>query len=272
VIPSSHFHLLHQSTLQVTKEGDLVIYQPSVEKEPVRLGVLVPSVNTVVEPDMYRMAPTGITIHFSRLPVPSDETTVENLVRLEDHLEESLQSLAQANISAVSFACTSGSFIKGRSWDRQLIERMEKIFSPATTTSESILSALMSLNLTTLSLVTPYPDSINELMKAYLMSQGHPVVNLMSLRLSRSQEIRKVPPETIYELGKSANTGRAEGLLISCTDFQALPIIEALEEEIKKPVISSNQATLWKLMILSGVRHPIKGYGHLLRTFESPGE
>ncbi len=230
-----------------------------------RLGVLVPSVNTVVEPDMYRMAPREITIHFSRLPVPSDETTVENLKRLEDHLEESLESLAQAKIRAVAFACTSGSFIEGPSWDRHLVERMEKIVSPATTTSESIISALRSLNLTNLALVTPYPDPINELMKAYLSSQRCHVVNLKSLRLSSSQEIRRVNPKTIYELGVSANTDKAEGLLISCTDFQAIPIIEALEEKMKKPVISSNQATLWKLMSLSGVHIPIKGYGRLLR-------
>jgi maleate isomerase len=211
------------------------------------------------------MAPSGITIHFSRLPVPSDETTVKNLERLEDHLDDSLQSLEQAKIKAVSFACTSGSFIKGPAWDRHLIERMEKIVSPATTASESILSALKSLEVVKLALVTPYPDPVNHLMEAYLTSQGHHVVNLKSLRLSNSQEIRKVSPEIIYELSKAANTDRAEGILISCTDFQAIPIIQALEEEMKKPVISSNQAILWKLMILSGVHTPIEGYGRLLR-------
>jgi maleate cis-trans isomerase len=102
-------------------------------------------------------------------------------------------------------------------------------------------------------------------MEAYLASQGYHVVNLKSLHLSNSQEIKKVPPETIYELGRSADTDRAEGLLISCTDFQAIPVIEALEEESKKPVISSNQATLWRLMILGGVHAPIKEYGRLLR-------
>ncbi|MBM4305853.1 MAG: hypothetical protein FJ123_03855 [Deltaproteobacteria bacterium] len=239
--------------------------RPFTHVDPIRLGVLVPSVNTVVEPDMYRMAPPGITIHFSRLPVPSDETTVKNLERLEDHLDDSLQSLHQAKIKAVSFACTSGSFIKGPAWDRHLIERMEKIVSPATTTSESILSALKNLEVKKLALVTPYPDPINDLMEAYLTSQGHHVVNLKSLRLSNSQEIRKVSPEIICELSKAANTEDAEGILISCTDFQAIPIIQTLEEEMKKPVISSNQATLWKLMILGGVRTPIEGYGRLLR-------
>jgi maleate cis-trans isomerase len=102
-------------------------------------------------------------------------------------------------------------------------------------------------------------------MKAYLSSQGFHVVNLQSLHLSSSSEIKRVQPKTIFEMGKSANTKRAEGVLISCTDLQAIPIIEALEQEIKKPVISSNQATLWKLMKLSGIKRRIKGYGRLLR-------
>jgi len=236
----------------------------------VRLGVLVPSVNTVVEPDMYRMAPPEITIHFSRLPVPSDETTVENLKRLEDHLEESLESLAQAKIKAVAFACTSGSFIEGPSWDRHLIERMEKIVSPATTTSESVVSALQALDITNLALVTPYPDAINDLMESYLLSLGFRVANLKTLRLSRSSEIKRVSPDTIFELARSADTAKAQGILISCTDLQAIPVIESLEQEIRKPVISSNQATLWKLMLLSGVHIAIKGYGRLLR--ENIGE
>lgn len=237
-----------------------------MRRDLVRLGVLVPSVNTVVEPDMYRMVPPLFTIHFSRLLVPSDATTVENLEHLEDYLDQSLQSLAHAKVRAVAFACTSGSFIKGPQWDRHLMERMKKIIAPATTTSDSVVTALKTLGIGTLTLVTPYPDPINDLMEAYLNSQGFHVANLKSLGLSRSSEIKRVSPKAILDLAKSADTRGSEGILISCTDFQAVPIIEALELDVKKPVISSNQATLWKLMVLSGKRIPIKGYGTLMRS------
>jgi len=231
---------------------------------PVRLGVLVPSVNTIVEPDMYRLAPPGFSVHFSRLPVPSDQTTVENLLHLEDHLEESLQSLSHAKIKAVAFACTSGSFIKGPQWDRRLIERMEQIVSPATTTSDSVVSALEHLEITNFSLVTPYPDPINELMTSYFHAQGFHIVNLKSLGLPGSEELRSVPPDAIFDLAKSADTNVSEAILISCTDFRALAIVNALEESIHKPVITANQATFWKLMELSGKSIPVKGYGYLL--------
>ena len=77
----------------VAEEKDSTIWD---QGDPVRLGTLVPSVNTIVEPDMYRMAPPHVTVHFSRLAVPTDQVTLENLERLTDRMEESLHSLAQA--------------------------------------------------------------------------------------------------------------------------------------------------------------------------------
>jgi maleate cis-trans isomerase len=236
----------------------------TTNQSPVRLGVLVPSVNTIVEPDMYRMTPPDHTIHFSRLFVPSDETTVENLERLEDHLDESLASLSHADVEAVAFACTSGSFIKGTQWDQHLIRRMEKLITPATTTSDAVVSALKHLDVRRVALVTPYPDPINELMRAYFEAQGFEIVNLKSLRLMHSHEIKRVSPAAIFDLAESADTKDSDVILISCTDFQAVPVIEALEGSLKKPVVTSNQATFWKLMELSGRRVPIEGFGTLL--------
>jgi len=231
--------------------------------EPIRLGVLVPSVNTIVEPEMYRMAPAGFSIHFSRLPVPSEDTSVENLSRLTDKLDESLQTLAQAKVEAVAFACTSGSFIKGTEWDRNLIQRMESVISPATTTSNAVDAALKKLDVRRLSLVTPYPQAINDLMTVYFEAQGYDIVDLKSLHLAGSTEIRNTSPGAIFNLAQSANTDQTEAVLISCTDFQAAPIIETLESKINKPVVTANQATLWRLLQLSGNMLPVKGYGTL---------
>ncbi len=240
----------------------------SIDRDPVRLGVLVPSVNTVVEPEMYRMAPKGVTIHFSRLPVPSDVSSAENLERLEDHLEESLQALAQAEIKAVVFACTSGSFIKGAAWDRHLVSRMERIFSPATTTSESVVAAFNFLNVRNVALVTPNPDAINRALKAYLDSEGITVTSLKSFGLSRSREIRRVSPDAVYRMAKSADPPETEVIFISCTDLPSASVIDRLENEMGKPVISSNQASLWRLIDLSTIRVPVKGFGRLLRFGE----
>ncbi len=71
-------------------------------------------------------------------------------------------------------------------------------------------------------------------------------------------------PESIYEMGRSTNTEEMEGLLISCTDLPTISVIEDLERETGKPVVTSNQATLWNLWRLANVKARVEGYGRLL--------
>lgn len=243
------------------------------QEEKIGLGVLVPAINCIVEPDVYGAVSPPYTVHFARLPVPTDEATVENLERLEDNLEEAVFSLSQGKVRSIAFACTAGSFIKGPQWDRHLIDRMETVFAPATTTSNSVVAALKELALKKIALVTPYPEPINKLMTSYFTKMGFQITGLKSLFLKHSHDISSVRSQEIFDLAISADSAETEGIVISCTDFPAMPLIETLEEELKKSVVTSNQATLWQLMCLSGTFRPINGYGRLLeKAPQKPAE
>ena len=71
-------------------------------------------------------------------------------------------------------------------------------------------------------------------------------------------------PQEIYRLCIDAWDDRAQGLFISCMNFNPLPVIPALELALQVPVVSSNSATLWKILQVIGVEEPIYGYGRLL--------
>ena len=58
---------------------------------------------------------------------------------------------------------------------------------------------------------------------------------------------------------------RSNGLVAACLNFRSHPIIDALEARIGKPVVTSTQAVLWRLLRLAGVSAPISGFGRLLR-------
>jgi len=60
------------------------------------------------------------------------------------------------------------------------------------------------------------------------------------------------------------NTKDAEAVLILCTGIRSVPILEALENDLGKPVISAIQATFWHCLRLTGIKAEIKGYGKLL--------
>ena len=80
-------------------------------------------------------------------------------------------------------------------------------------------------------------------------------------------QIAKVPPKQIYEHIISADSRDADALVISCTDFPVLGIIDQLEAELDKPVITSNQATFWAALRAANIDDSFESYGVLLREY-----
>src|ERR1051325_1869087 len=91
----------------------------------VRLGALIPSANLLTEPDMYRMAPRGVTVHFSRMKFLGD--SLEQFGRMMDDLPASCRFLLDANVDAYVFACTTGTMLGGNAVDQQVIDMISGI-------------------------------------------------------------------------------------------------------------------------------------------------
>jgi maleate isomerase len=83
----------------------------------------------------------------------------------------------------------------------------------------------------------------------------------------KNDMIGRLHPDVAYGMGLKANGKDNQVIFISCTNFRAIEIIESLERKTGKPVISSNQATLWYALRKLGIKDSIEGYGRLLRSF-----
>ena len=77
-----------------------------------KIGLMVPSVNTVVEPEMELMVPDGINVYATRLR--NSRTDVKDSKLMLSHVERAADELASAHMDVIAFACTSSSFA-GRS-------------------------------------------------------------------------------------------------------------------------------------------------------------
>jgi maleate cis-trans isomerase len=88
-----------------------------------------------------------------------------------------------------------------------------------------------------------------------------------SSALARARARNRFSASLAYRLAKEVNNDKADGIFISCTNFKTLEILEKLEQDLAKPVISSNQATMWTMLRMVVVREPIKGYGRLLQEY-----
>ena len=228
-----------------------------------RLGILVPSANIVLEPDMYRMMPGGVTAHFAR--ISQKEDTPEELEKMVNYVPRASRELSHALVDVYAFGCTSGSLLKGLGYDAEIIATIEKeTGKPATTTATACIQAFQAHGVQKISLATPYENWINEKERLYFEGNGIQVVAMDGLEQPEAEAIACVDPGQIYRMAKAVDRPEADAIFISCTDFRGAEVIQVLEEDLGKPVFSSNQVTLWALLKLAGVKTRIPGYGQLL--------
>lgn len=231
-----------------------------------KIGILVPAVNAVMEPDFNRLAQNGIAVLASRVGRQSPNVTVESQIEMLDHLDSAATLLAAAGIDLMVFGCTSSSFVQGVGGDKEIAERILRVTGvPAITTSTAVVEALRKLGVKRVSIFTPYLDEVNEREAEFFRGNGFEVLGVKGMQFQASAQNRSFPTEQIYREAKKADWPDSDALFISCTNFRALGAIEILERDLCKPVVSSNQASFWYALQVLNVHEPREGYGRLLK-------
>jgi len=234
-----------------------------------RVGLILPSVNTVVEPEMNRMRPEGITIHGARLLIPSDISTIEAFIHMCEvgckNVEKATQELETAKVDVYAFAFTAGSFFRGSGWDEEIARRIETTgHAPCVVTSKVAVDALKAYGVKKIALVSPYAIA-NELLKTYIQQKGIEVIKMEGLSVPSAQEEGRQTLGTFEKLVKRTDTPEAEAIFVSCTNFATMAALEEIERSLGKLVITANQATFWAALRRIGVDDEIEGFGRLLR-------
>ncbi len=237
-----------------------------------RIGLIVPSSNTVCEPEMNILSPPGVSTYSTRILF---EPTLEGLTGMKTHIQRASMELSSENICQVlAFCCTVGSLMKGVDTEREItkiIEDASKVH--AITTATAVKSALDVMQIKHIAIATPYTQAINMCEKDELERQGYHVTKIMGYHESvpskdfKNDMIGRLDPEVAYEMGLKVNGSDNEAIFLSCTNFRTIEIIRKLEQECKKPVISSNQATMWYALRKLGIKESVKNFGELLKRY-----
>ncbi len=226
-----------------------------------KIGLVIPSSNVTLEYEMPMLAPQGVSIHYSRIPQTEDNE--EQISAMINYVPEKVSLLAHARVDVIGFGCTSGSFVKGMGYDKEIIEIIQQNTGiKATTTSSAVVEALKLIGVKKLSVGAPYTNPIMEKLKIFLSKNGFEIIKMEGLNMLSGEG--DLPLEATYELIRRIDHPDSEAIFISCTDFKTVELLDILENDFGKKVISSNQATMWKLLRLSGIKMSIHGFGSLL--------
>jgi len=227
-----------------------------------RIGLLVPSSNTTMEPDFYAMAPRGVTIHTARMRL--SQVTPEALILMAEDTERAAGLLADAGVDVIVYGCTTGSLVGGVEWEEGLVGRIEEeTGKPAVSTSSAVVEALRSLGVKRVGVATPYSEKLNGLEKSFLEDLGFHVTGIRGLGLLDNLDIGRVGRGTLVDITREV-ADEAEAVFISCTNLPVLGLIEEFEKEFNRPVVTSNQASMWAAL-RGRVSSRVDGFGELMR-------
>jgi maleate cis-trans isomerase len=233
-----------------------------------RIGVLVPAGNPTVEPELYRMAPPPITVHFARIDsragTPGAPAGMEHrLLGYLDSIPTVLPALASVEPAVIVLAHTAVSYAVGFDKEPAMIDDIAgQAGCPVVTASRAILAAFAHLDVRRIALATPYSEAVEALGAAYWTAAGLQIT--AHRRLEGVSNIYEETEARAYALGRATDMSAADALLISGTGLPTAGIVQRLEDDIGKPVITGQTAALWQALRVAGAKSRVAGYGRLL--------
>jgi len=222
------------------------------------IGIVAPF-DFALDEEYAKWLPSGTPIFFTRTPSIANTAVTVNLaqeVSSEVAINPAVSSLLAVQPAAIGYACTSGSFVGGLAGEQRLQEVMRQAGAPAAvTTSGALLQALQTLGVRRLAIATPYNKELTDLLDDFLQASGCAVVS--SGYLDMEAGIARVTTAAVQRMARLLDHPEAEAIFFSCTNLHTFEVIEALEAELGKPVLSANQVTVWATLRAGGLPLPV---------------
>jgi maleate cis-trans isomerase len=214
-----------------------------------------------MEYETQRMAGNGTSVHSQRISHTAD--TEENIIWMGTQVPAAARLLAHAKVGVICYGCTVGGFIKGPGYDQQISEEIRSATGvTGTTTVVGVMDALRVFGVKRLCVASPYEPWLNERLRDFLAQSG---IEVLAIEGLGTQAHSTIKPEEVEALVMSVDRPGAQAIFISCTNFGTLDIIESLEKKLGKPVVTSNSASMWKMMRLVDDKSAVPGGGRLFR-------
>lgn len=224
-----------------------------------RIGHLYPS-GGLCDYEIQLMAPDGVQFVTTRMPFR--RTGIADDLGLATDLASHARLLADAEVDLIAFNCTAASMLLGPDQVNQRIHDATGI--PSVTTIEAVTQAMHHLGAARIALLDPYPDEVEEAEVSHLEATGFRVVTRGGPACATPVEQGSIPPDEWRRIASEVDASNVDLVLFSCAGAQLASSIETIERTLGIPVVTSNQALLWKVLRTLDLPIHCPGYGQLL--------
>lgn len=225
-----------------------------------RVGLIIPSSNRMVEQEMVPAFPAGVHAHATRLRMTgANRGPLDHVV---PGVEEATRALTDARCGVVAFHCTANSMQEGRAGEERLLAVMRRSgAAQATTTATAVRHAFAALGARRLVLITPYDQATTDHEAEFLHESGYEVLEARGFALAGSDAYCVTPPGYWRDCVRASPRSDADVYFVSCANISVFSVIAALEAELDRPVVTSNQAVIWDCVCRLGIsdRHGCPG-------------
>lgn len=235
-----------------------------------RIGMIVPSSNTSLEPATTRLLANrpDVTVHYTRIPVRAITLDGAGAAFDADTMVGAARLLADAEVDCIAWNGTAGSWL-GLEHDRQCCTAItEATGIPATTSTLAILQACHDFGISALACATPYTRDVVDAIAREYARHDVAVVAHAEWELTDNLSFAKASAGAVAELLLAAakkSTGPApQAVALVCTNVDGTPVLGEVEDQLGIPVIDSIAATLWWALELTDSDARIPGAGLLL--------
>lgn len=210
-----------------------------------RVGLLIPSPNTVMEPDFTHAFRGRATIHAARMYLRDPVTREGELQMLDEFVQPAARDIATLRPDVVVFGCTSAGSLLGAEADATLRRRLSELVSaPVVGIIDAIGQSLRQRGARRVSVFTPYVDDLNFPIAESLRAQGFQVQRITGLGLANVIDIGAIKPAQILEEAVKATVYGSDALVIPCTNFRALEVREEIAVRTGMDVVTACSAAV----------------------------
>jgi maleate isomerase len=240
-----------------------------------KFGVLGPSTNTVVQPDMEAMRPVGVTNHYSRIFTPnldavSNESFMAGATLIGRNTLDAVASVMTSSPDSLVMGMSAVTFFGGLAgadaFEASLVEASGGL--RASTGSHACRAALEAYGgVRRVAFMSPYFPAANTEVRRYFEDVGFEVVRDRCLRCPSWTAIAAIQPAAIRACFQELDGDDVDAIVQVGTNLSAARLCAAAELWIGKPVIAINTAIYWHAMRMNGITDKVAGFGRLLEEF-----